>query len=269
MSEPSNLPPDQVRITHIGGPTALIEIGSLRLLTDPTFESAGYRYPPDSAHALVKTASPAIAARELGHIDAALLSHDHHADNLDAAGRILLAQAGQTLTTPSGAERLGGNARGMATWETVSLNGADGRQVRVTATPARHGPAEVERLAGDVTGFMLEWDGQRYGALYITGDTVLFEGVEEVARRERVSVALLHCGAARSQRLGPDPLTLTAAEAVQLAEKLEGATVIPIHYEGWAHFSEDRDAIERAFAGSTAQSRLRFLPLGQPVTIEI
>jgi L-ascorbate metabolism protein UlaG (beta-lactamase superfamily) len=34
---------DQIRITHIGGPTALIEIGQLRLLTDPTFDPAGSR----------------------------------------------------------------------------------------------------------------------------------------------------------------------------------------------------------------------------------
>lgn len=269
MSQPSNLPTDHVRITHIGGPTALIEIGSLRLLTDPTFEPAGYRYPPESPNALVKTAAPAIAAAALGRIDSVLLSHDQHADNLDAAGRAVLAQAGQTLTTPVGAERLGGNARGVATWETVTLTGADGMIVRVTATPARHGPEAVMPLAGDVAGFMLEWDGQQRGALYVSGDTVLFEGVEEVARRYQVGVALLHCGAARSKRLGPDPLTLTGTEAVQLAALLPDATIIPIHYEGWAHFSEGRDAITAAFAGTPAASRLRFLPLGQPVSIEI
>ncbi len=269
MSAPLSLPPDQVRFTHIGGPTALIEIGALRFLTDPTFEPAGYRYPPESPHALVKTGPPAIAAPDLGRIDTVLLSHDHHADNLDAAGRDVLAQADETLTTPAGAERLGGNARGVATWETVTVTGADGLKVRVTATPARHGPEAITHLVGDVTGFLLEWEGQRRGALYISGDTVLFEGVEEVARRYRVGIALLHCGAARSQRLGPDPLTLTGVEAAQLAQMLGEATIIPIHYEGWAHFSEGREAIERAFAGSAAESRLRFLALGQPVMIEI
>lgn len=267
MSEPTSKPVDSVQITHIGGPTVLIEIGALRLLTDPTFEPAGYCYPAGPQD-IVKTADPAIAASAIGPIDAVLLSHDHHGDNLDPAGRDVLAQARHTLTTPSGAERLGGDARGLADWETATVTGADGREVRVTAVPARHGPEAVKRLAGDVAGWMLEWDGQRSGALYISGDTVLYEGVEEVARRYRVGVALLHCGAARAQRLGPDPLTLTGIEAARLAEMLPDATIIPIHYEGWAHFSEGRDAIERAFAGSAAESRLRFLPLGQPVTIE-
>ena len=33
-----------VRITYIGGPTALIEIGPWRILTDPTFDPPGRKY---------------------------------------------------------------------------------------------------------------------------------------------------------------------------------------------------------------------------------
>jgi L-ascorbate metabolism protein UlaG (beta-lactamase superfamily) len=33
-----------VRITHIGGPTALIEVGEWRLLTGPTFDPHGRCY---------------------------------------------------------------------------------------------------------------------------------------------------------------------------------------------------------------------------------
>lgn len=33
-----------VRITHIGGPTVLLEVAGWRLLTDPTFDPPGRRY---------------------------------------------------------------------------------------------------------------------------------------------------------------------------------------------------------------------------------
>ena len=33
-----------VRLTHIGGPTVLIEVDGRRLLTDPTFDAPGRRY---------------------------------------------------------------------------------------------------------------------------------------------------------------------------------------------------------------------------------
>ncbi len=268
MSTPSDTGAPQLRMTHIGGPTALIEIGSLRLLSDPTFEPAGYIYNA-GGQAISKTASPAVAASALGPVDTILLSHDQHGDNLDPAGRAFLSQARQTLTTPEGAQRLGGNARGVATWETLSLTQADGLTVRVTATPARHGPEQVAPLAGHVTGWLLEWTGQRRGALYISGDTVLFEGVKEVTQRYRIGVALLHFGAARAQRFGPFDITFTGAEGAQLAPMLGDATIIPVHYEGWSHFSEGRAEIEQAFAAAGRSARLRFLPLGQPTTLDI
>lgn len=272
MSSGASAPNESVRVTHIGGPTALIEIGTesspVRLLTDPTFEPAGYSYPAGPQQ-IAKTASPAISADALGPVDAVLLSHDHHGDNLDPAGRAYLARAGQTLTTLSGARRLGGNARGMAPWETVNLTGPEGLTVRVTAMPARHGPEEVVPLSGDVTGWMLEWDGQRRGAVYLSGDTVYYEELEEIARRYTVALAILNCGAARAQRLGPAPITLTGAEAAQVATLLTRAMIIPVHYEGWSHFSEGRAEIEEAFARAGLTSRLRFLPFGQPVTFEV
>lgn len=201
-------------------------------------------------------------------MDAVLLSHDHHGDNLDPAGRAYLPQAAQVLTTPAGAARLGGNAHGLPTWETVNLTGADGLSVRVTAMPARHGPAEILALVGDVTGWLLEWVGQRRGALYLSGDTVLFEGVEEIARRYQIGIAVLNCGAARAQRLGPDPLTFTGVETARVAKLLGQAVIVPIHYEGWSHFSEGRAEIEQAFTEAGVATRVCFLPLGQPVSIE-
>jgi L-ascorbate metabolism protein UlaG (beta-lactamase superfamily) len=103
-----------IRITHIGGPTVLIEVGGWRLLTDPTFDAPGRKYNFGWGTSSRKLAGPAIAAGDLGQIDAVLLSHDHHDDNLDDAGRALLPSAGTVVTTVPGAKRLGGNARGIA-----------------------------------------------------------------------------------------------------------------------------------------------------------
>lgn len=257
----------QARITYIGGPTVLLTIGSLHLLTDPTFEPAGYRYPSGDVE-VVKTTSPAVTLAALPAIDAVLLSHEQHKDNLDPAGRAYLAHAGRVLTTPESAARLGGNAEGVATWGTATLTGADGQSVRVTATPARHGSADIApAVTGAVTGWILEWDGQERGTLYISGDTVLYEGVEEVTRRYTIGVALLHFGAARVQRFGAANLTLTGAEGARLALLMPQATIIPVHYEGWTHLSEGRTEIEQAFADAGSAERLRFLEPGQPTML--
>ncbi len=138
-----------VRITYVGGPTALLELGGLRLLTDPTFDPAGGEYTTGPV-TLRKTAGPAVPAESLS-FDVVLLSHDHHADNLDHLGRASLTRAQKVLTTKAGAARLGGNAIGLAPWESVEVPAQDGRLLRVTGTPARHGPDGGDR--GPVAGF--------------------------------------------------------------------------------------------------------------------
>src|SRR5438552_78538 len=132
------------KITLIGGPTALIEIGGFRFLTDPTFDEPGeYRLP----HVvLTKTSRPALAPADIGPIDAVVLSHDQHADNLDNSGRDFLIKAPRVFTTVVGAKRLGGNAQGLAPWQAATLTRPDGSSVQITAAPARHGPAGIEPL---------------------------------------------------------------------------------------------------------------------------
>jgi L-ascorbate metabolism protein UlaG (beta-lactamase superfamily) len=136
----------EARITHIGGPTTLIEAGDWRLLTDPTFDPPGHRYRFGWGTSSHKTAGPALTPAELPPIDAVLLSHDHHGDNLDLAGRALLASADTVLTTPSGARSLGGNARALAPWTTHRLE-APGRPA-ITSSSTRR----ARRVARDWAG---------------------------------------------------------------------------------------------------------------------
>ena len=253
-------------VTYVGGPTALLEWHGLRLLTDPTFDPAGtvYELP---GYALTKTQDPALSAEEVGRVDAVLLSHDHHFDNLDHAGRSLLPGAGSVLTTSAGATRLGGNATGLAPWESIELPAPDGATIRATATPARHGPAGGDR--GPATGFALTALEDPGNAIYFSGDTVWYEGVEEVAERFPISVALLCLGAAKVSVAGESPLTLTAREAVEVAHAMPRALIVPLHYEGWEHFSESRTELEAAFAAAEIGDRVRWPRRGEPVAVSV
>ena len=251
-----------VRITHIGGPTTLIEVHGWRLLTDPTFDVPGRRYSFGWGTSSRKLTGPAIAAADVGPIDAVLLTHDHHADNLDDAGRALLPSAGTVVTTRSGAGRVGGT--GLVAGERTVLAGDDGRpRVEVEATPCRHGARGSRPIVGDVIGFMLRWEG---GSLWITGDTTMYPPLRAAAAALAPDVVLLHLGAVRFGVTGPLRYTLTAREAVELCDLARPRLVVPVHYEGWSHFSQGRAEVEAAFAGSGHD--LRWIPIGEPAEID-
>ena len=247
-----------VGITYIGGPTTFIDWGGLRFLTDPTFDPAGSEY-PTSAYTLRKTMEPAIDASSIASVDAVLLSHDHHFDNLDHAGRVLLARAAIVITTDAGATRVGSNAIGLVAWEHREIRAPGGNVIRVTATPARHGPAGGDR--GPVIGFALTRQDVR-GTVYVSGDTVWYDGVREVSERFDVGVALLNCGRARVSAAGDNDLTMSADDAVHAAQAMPHATIVPLHYEGWEHFTQSRADLERAFVKAGLSQRLAFPAAG-------
>jgi L-ascorbate metabolism protein UlaG (beta-lactamase superfamily) len=207
----------------------------------------------------------------MGRIDAVLLTHDQHGDNLDDAGRALLPRAGVVITTVAGAGRLGGNARGLVPWASTRLEAPGRTAIEITATPCRHGPVASRRIVGDVIGFALRWDEQQYGDLWITGDTVLYDGVREVPKRLPIGTMLLHLGDVHFGITGPVHYTLNATEAVALCELVQPTTVIPVHYEGWSHFRQGRPDAERAFAAAPDQVRrsVRWIALGEPAEVVV
>jgi L-ascorbate metabolism protein UlaG (beta-lactamase superfamily) len=85
----------------------------------------------------------------------------------------------------------------------------------------------------------------------------------------QVDTALLHLGGVQFPVTGPVHYTMTAKDAVELCCLVRPRAVIPIHYEGWKHFRQGREAIEREFASAPDDIRrsIRWLPIGKPVPI--
>jgi L-ascorbate metabolism protein UlaG (beta-lactamase superfamily) len=243
----------QVPVRVFGGPTALIEYGGLRFLTDPTFD-APRTYPSG----LAKTAPASAAPADLGRIDVVLLSHDEHDDNLDTSGRALLADVPLTLTTPSGAGRLGGTARPLEDWESIELDRPGGGTITVTGVPALHGPGareDLEPVVGEVVGFVLNGDG--LPTVYVSGDNAQLSLVREIADRfGPVDTAVLFAGAVRTDVLDRALLTLDSAQAAQAARILGARRIVPVHFDGWAHFTEGREQLVDAFTTASLIDRV-------------
>jgi L-ascorbate metabolism protein UlaG (beta-lactamase superfamily) len=247
-----------MKITFFDTAFTSIEVDGVTFITDPVLGAEGVVHPFGGGMKGTKKTQPMDAA-VIGKYDAVLLSHDQHGDNLDDEGRALFADAPKVITTTAGARRIGGRVIGLAPFASLPVDGPNDASVRVTATPARHGPPLSTPLVGDVIGFVVEHDG---GALYVTGDTVMYSGVRSVAERfPKVNVIVAHLGAAS---YGPLRFTMNAREAVALARLFPDATIVPVHYDGWSHFKEGRSHVESAFSAAGLGERLVWLERGVP-----
>jgi len=265
MTTQSERAVSSLQVQLVGGPTAVLELGGLRFLTDPTFSPVG-EYETGPGRWLTKTESPARGVDAIGPVDAVLLSHDQHADNLDPAGRAFVAGAPLTLTTATAASRLGGTARALSPWETCTLRRPDGGVVEVVAVPAQHGPDGCEEVTGEVTGFVLR--GPDLPTVYVSGDNASLDIVEQVRDRiGTIDVALLFAGAARTSLFDGAPLTLTSQDAAAATELLDARWVVPLHISGWSHFTEGPEEFRAAFDQAGLGDRLQLLEPGESVAL--
>jgi L-ascorbate metabolism protein UlaG (beta-lactamase superfamily) len=162
------------------------------------------------------------------------------------------------------------NIRALAPWKTTEIRNKAGEQLTITATPAVHtsNPA-LREAVGEVTGFMLEWRGQQNGAFYISGDTVWIDEINEIARRYRVSTAILHLGAANVPAVGDNFLTMNALDGVRVAQTLGLRHVFPAHFEGWRHFTQGSWYISREFERAGIAEQLQLLRPGEARNVTV
>ncbi|RJE24658.1 hypothetical protein PHISCL_03024 [Aspergillus sclerotialis] len=270
-----------VTVTHISTATAIISIDGVNFLTDPVFCPAGSAYeydgwakapnlhewgftdkPPTST--LRSIAGPAVQLHELPPIDAVLLSHEDHVDNLDPMGRQLL-DGRRVYTTPDGEKNLQPRPGvvGLRPWQTVSAN-IGGKQFRITGTPCKHFPG------GEVTGFILESDS--FGVhpdsglpnvVYFSGDTVWIDELADIKNKWHVVVAILNLGNA----LFPYPkgvlqITFDGAQAAHLMRVFGADIMVPIHFESWEHFTQHQAELLDVFKKEGISDKVHWLKPG-------
>ena len=248
--------PSQLGIQLVGGPTAILEYGGLRWLTDPALS------PPGDYGGLTKLTGPAFDVTEHDPIDVVLLSHHHHSDNLDPAGKAFLPSAKRVLSTTKAAEELGGNVIGMQPGSEVELESAHGASVKVTAVHAQHGPDGSDDIQGPVLGFVLSAPGGE--EIYVSGDNASRDVVRAIVKKTgQIGIAILNAGAVQLSKFDGAYLTLSADHAADVARILGARVVIPLHFEGWAHFTQGGDELTAAFSGNGIRDRLLVLERGQ------
>jgi L-ascorbate metabolism protein UlaG (beta-lactamase superfamily) len=211
-----------VRLTLIRNATLVVELAGRRILVDPMLDPAGARPPIEGTANPVRNPTvelPVPAADVVRGIDAVLVTHCHK-DHLDETAERLLPRDVPTLCQPEDAERLaaiGLDARPV-------LDALDWDGLVLHRVPARHGSGAVAKALAPVSGFVLD-------DLYLAGDTVWYEDVEETIERHRPRVAVVNAGGASFLEGGL--IVMGADDVREVVERVP--VVVAVHLEALNH----------------------------------
>ncbi|MEU0163578.1 MBL fold metallo-hydrolase [Streptomyces sp. NPDC006261] len=228
-----------VQVRFIGNATLLLRYGPLTLLTDPNFLHRGQHAHLGYGLLTKRLKEPALTVDELPDLDAVILSH-LHGDHWDRVARRNLDRTLPVLTTPQAARILRTlqgfrHATGLRDWEYQTLV-KNGYQIRLTAMPGRHALGPLRGLLPRVMGSMLEFgpaSGPVRLRVYISGDTLLFNGVDEIARRyPDTDVAVLHLGGTRLP--GGLVVTMDGRQGAEFVRRLGPRFALPVHYDDYS-----------------------------------
>ena len=270
----SGVPPDPTNGTvhFIGNVTVLIRYAGFTILTDPNFVHMHEKVDLGNGLSATRQTDPAMEIADLPPLDAVVLSH-FHGDHFDQVAERDLDKALPIVTTPEAAgqlrERGFTNPHAIETWSSVSLTRGDAR-LRITATPGRHGPPVVSFALPDVMGSLLEFEPGGGGArlrLYITGDTLVIDDLEEIARRyPEIDLALLHLGGTTVLGI---MVTMDADQGVEVMRIVQPRLAIPIHYNDYDVFKSPLSDFQRAVEAAGLGDRVRYLSHGETYTFSV
>lgn len=219
-------------IWWLGQSGFLLKWGQRFLLMDPYLsDSLTAKYAATDKPHIRMTALPVDPAR-LDFIDVVTSSHNH-TDHLDTESLLPLLEASQDarLLIPSAntefvMERLGlatdGSVEGLRAGDCASLGGFE-----CHAIPAAHEARELDAHGRDkFLGYVFKFGDW---SVYHSGDTILFEGLEEALSAFSLDLALLPVNG-RSAGRGVAG-NLWGREAAKLAKDIGARLVVPCHYD--------------------------------------
>lgn len=244
-----------LRLTWMGHSTVVIELDSVRVVTDPLLRRrVGLLHRAD-----------AVDVRAIGEVDAVLISHLHY-DHFDAPSLRLFSRS-TPVVVPRGAAR---HVRKLGFRHVLELErdrewgvGA----VVVRSTHAEHDSRWPIWRRSMALGYVVSGSA----SLYFAGDTDLFEGMDDVARELDVALLPIAGWGPRVPAGHLDP-----ARAAEAVTRLRPRVAIPIHWGTYRRrdlaldpvvLREPADAFARAVADVAPDVRVCVLPVGG--TIEI
>ena len=268
LPDTSAAPTNEGSIFFIGNATVLLRVAGFTILTDPTFIHKHEQTWLGGGLHTTRLTDPAIELVDLPPLDQVLLSH-FHGDHFDQVAERDLDRTLPIVTTPQSAndlkERGFTNCIPLDVWESLDVEKGSAR-LRITATPARHGPRMVDFVLPDVMGSVLDVTTADGGAsrIYITGDTLVIDELREIPQRfPDIDIALLHLGGTRVLGI---LVSMDAKQGVEAMRIVDPALAIPIHYSDYDVFTSPLSDFQNEVRAAGLENRVHYLSHGETYT---
>lgn len=244
----------QTGVTWLGHAGFLLQLGGKNILIDPVW--ALWLGP------LKRYSHPSLAARDLPYIDLVLITHAHF-DHLHMPSLRAIA-AGQPIIVPQGVGSIVQSCAfsrviEMDYWQSLRVAGLD-----ITFTPMKHwGARFIHDTYRKFGGYLIS---DRQQTVFHCGDSSLFSGFEEVAKRAAIDVALMPIGAYKPP--SGRPVHMSPEEALEAFDMLGARHMVPMHYGAFPISGEPLHEPEQRLIKATndlgLQDRVHVLDEGQP-----
>lgn len=235
---------DELHIWWLGQSGFLAQWQGEHLLFDPYLSDSLTRKYAATDKPHTRMTEQVIRPERLDFINVTTSSHNH-TDHLDGETLTALMQANpeMELLVPSANRRFAADRLGVDADQLRAIDA--GQSIRLGNIELHAVPAAHERLAKDeqgrhhYVGYVAKlgpW------TLYHSGDTIPYEGMEDILKQWSIDVALLPINGRLPERRVAG--NLWGREAARLAKSINAGIVIPCHYEMFEFNTETPDEFE-------------------------
>ncbi|WP_226659210.1 MBL fold metallo-hydrolase [Pseudalkalibacillus hwajinpoensis] len=230
-----------MNIHFIRNATLVLEYADKKFLIDPFLSEKGAMPPfPNTTnqHLSNPTVGLSTSIQKIIDVDAVIVTH-LHPDHFDEKAKEVLSKE---ITIFAQNQEDVEVIKGEGFQNVISLEKQSSfADVTLSRTEGKHGEGEILKQTGKVSGIALSHPHEK--TLYIAGDTLFNEDVQEAIQKHHPEVIVVNAGAA--QFLEGGPITMTKENVVQTYQEAPNATIVAIHMEALNHCLLTREELKQ------------------------